>query len=476
MPGIVVTHDPQGRPGVAERFRRQLDAARLHPWYRVDRWSDPAGRVALGRADLGVFNPGDQPLASADGRYRLVFQGELYDRDERLAALAARGVPLTGGDGPDLLLATDLAEGLDGVARLNGSYFFALWDAAAARLLVGGDRYASRPHLYAFVGGRLLLGPEAAGVIAGMGHTPPPDWQGLGELMALEYPLADHTLVEGVRVFPGGTFLLLDEGEPRWVEYWRPRYVAGAPRPLEAWVDEAAALYKQAVRRTTRGAFCLAISGGTDSRTVMACLEGGGYPAYTFGQDDSEDVVLAQRLAGARGLTPTVMRLREDYLDHYAEPMLRFGEGMTSLFHGHDADGIEAVSALAPVALYGMTSEYARTEFAENVLAASAPSGTGQLALLARHVREGRRPLDRVEGVAALVARMAARTWTAIDAATAEVLLAPAAAWGLRLRRPRAGDRGRGGADLGGPPDGLQRGPPAAPLHELGHQDRGHRA
>ncbi len=445
MPGIVITHDPLGRLGLAERFRRQLATARLHPWYRVDRWEDPAGRVALGRADLGAFNPDDQPLMSEDGRFRLVFQGDLRDRAARLAALAARGVPLTGGGDPDLLLAAYRADGLDGIARLNGSYFFALWDEREAVLRVGGDRYASRPHLFAFAGGRFLLAPEVAGVIAGLGHTPPPDWQGLGTFMALEYPLGDRSLIEGVRVFPGGTFLTLGVEGPSWTEYWRPRYVAAAARPLDAWVEEATPLYKQAVRRAAQGNFCVAISGGTDSRTVIACAEFADFPTFTFGRPDSEDVLLAQRVARARGLAPAVLRLRDDYLDHHAETMLRLGEGMTSLFHAHDADGIEDVAALAPVTIYGMTSEFARTDFAENVLAASAATPPARIALFARHVREGRRPLDPLTGDAALVARLVARTWTAVDAATAQAVLTPAAAWAMRE------------AVLGGLAEGLAR-------------------
>jgi asparagine synthase (glutamine-hydrolysing) len=432
VPGIVVTHDPLARPGVAERFRRQLDASRLRPWYRVDRWVDPAGRVALGRADLGVFNRGDQPVTTVDGRFRIVFQGELYDREVRLVSLAARGVPLTGRDSADLLLAAYRVHGLDGVARLNGSFFFALWDDEARRLVVGGDRYASRPHMYAFAGGRLIVAPEVAGVIAGLGRTPAPSWQGLGEFLALEHPLADRTLLEDVRVFPGGRFLTLGVHGPRWHEYWRPDYVAAAPRPVDDWVEEAAHLYAQAVRRTTQGACCVALSGGTDSRTILACADRADFPLFTFGQPGSADVRLARRVAAARGLEPAVMSLRGDYLAGHADAMMALGEGMTSLFHGHDADGIEEVGAMAPVVVYGMTSEYARTEFAENVLATRAATRTARLALLLLHVVEGRRPLDSLPGDGALLARLAARTAAAIDPATAEAVLTPEAAWAVR--------------------------------------------
>lgn len=432
MPGVVVTFDPHARPGVAARFRRQLVAARLQPWYRLERWVDPLGRVGLGRADLGALDQDPQPIRSEDGRWALAFTGELADRAPRLAALAARGVPLTGGGSADLFLATWRADGEAAAARLNGSYFFALWDAHANRLVVGGDRYASRPHLYAFVGGRLVLAPEVAGVVAGLGRTPAPDWRGLTTFMALEYPLGDRTLLEDVRAFPGGTFLTVDASGPRWHEYWRPRYVAVAPRPLDAWVEEAAPLYRQAVRRATEGAFCVAVSGGTDSRTLIACTDATGYPTYTFGQPGSDDVRFAERVAAARGGAPEVLQLRDDYLHHHAEAMLRLGEGMVSLFHAHDADGIEDVAALAPVTLYGMTSEYARTEFAENVLASSASTAMGRFALLARHVAAGRRPLDAPDDEAALAARLAGRTWTALDEATAAQVLRPEFARAMR--------------------------------------------
>lgn len=426
MPGLVATLDFAARPDLAARHHAQVQASRWLEHHPVDGWAAPDGRVALGRVDLGTFNPGPQPVASGDGRYHVCLQGDLYDRPQRLAALAARGVPLTGDDNADLLLATYVADGLDGVARLNGTYFFTLWDADAQVLVVGGDRYATRPHAYSFHEGRFLLAPDVRAVLAGRGDTPAVSLAAIAEFLALEYPLDDHTYFEGVHTFPGGTFLTVSERGAEWRTYWTPQYSGpdeAAPRPESEWLEEGTRLYRQAVERTLHGPVILPISGGTDSRSILAFAGGRQLPVYTFGTDTSEDVVIARQVCAALGLNHHLVRLRPDYLSTFAPQMSAWGEGMVSLFHGHDVDDMTQMPWKSGAMLAGMTAEYMRLDFADNVMMEPSRGFAHRLQLLARHAIDGLLPLSKIGSDDELHARMMGFVWTALKPHQARELL-----------------------------------------------------
>ncbi|MDB5101412.1 MAG: hypothetical protein JWM80_5833, partial [Cyanobacteria bacterium RYN_339] len=428
MPGLNVALDHHARPDLRLRFQALHAAAQLKRGYRAESWVEPEGRVALGRVDLGIFNQAPQPLVSRDGRYRLVFQGEVFDRPERVAALAARGVPLTGDDNPDVLLAAYLADGEEGIERLNGSFFFALWDAEGATLLVGGDRHATRPHFYGFHQGRFYLSPMVAGVLEGRGDRPAMCVEGMAEFLALEHPLADRTTFTDIKAFPGGAFLTITPVGARWRTYWEPAYHGPnepGPRPIHMWLDEATHLYGQAVRRALVGDVSVPLSGGTDSRTILAFTDRRDFPVVTFGAEASDDVQIARQVAAHLGLGHEFMPLEADYLVRNARDVVAYGEGMVSLYHAHSLSGLDRLRAIAPVSVKGMTAEFVRLESVDNILAEQPRTKLEKLSVYARHARDGRRPLAATPTDAALAAQIASVTWSNLTPALAREALAP---------------------------------------------------
>lgn len=428
MPGLLSVIDFHQRADLRDRFERARSVIGTGPGVCQDAWRDGAGIAALGRVDNGLFNPAPQPLASPDGRYRVFFQGELYDRAAKLAALKARGAGLPGDDHATLLLATYLAEGLGGVGRLNGSFFFLLWDDAAQTLVVGGDRHANRPHFYALDEDRFILAPEARAVAAACQRPPGVYLPAIAEFLALEHPLADHTFYEGVRAFPGGTFLTLSRSGTRWEVYWRLAFTAPdeeRERPPETWLPEAAHRLRQAVMRQLEPPVGLFLSGGTDSRLILAAAERWDLPAVTFGTEDSEDVQLARRVAALAKLEHHVLALRPDFLSANAPEILARGEGMSSLFHAHNCEGLDAVRAIAPVMLAGNTSLFLRTEYVNDVLLPETHSRGGRAWQLLNQAALGHPPRRRFTSDEELVERMVQQAWTAVPPAIAREVLAP---------------------------------------------------
>ena len=93
-------------------------------------WVDPNGHAVLGHRRLAIIDLSDaglQPMASADGRYRIVFNGEIYNYKELRAELARDYAFRTHSD-TEVILALFARDGVGGVACLRGMFAFAIWD------------------------------------------------------------------------------------------------------------------------------------------------------------------------------------------------------------------------------------------------------------------------------------------------------------------------------------------------------------
>ena len=124
--------------------------------------------VALGSRRLAVIDPspgGRQPMCSADGRYWIVFDGEIYNYLELASALRARGVALRTDSDTEVLLETYALMGRDVVRKLRGMYAFAIWDTWKRQLFCARDPFGIKPFYYETGEPRPAGGPPRPGPI-----------------------------------------------------------------------------------------------------------------------------------------------------------------------------------------------------------------------------------------------------------------------------------------------------------------------
>lgn len=238
-----------------------------------------ARQVALGNARLSIVDVdgGQQPMSNEDGRYWIVFNGEIFNHHELRAELEARGHRFATRCDTEAIVHLFEDEGPRGFARLNGQFSIALWDARERTLFLARDRVGVRPLFYTRAGGTLVFGSEVKALLAAPEVHAQLDPVALAEVFTYWSAQSPRTCFAGITEVPPGHYLKIREGEWITESYWTLDFAApkrGAEPGLEASVEELGELLLDAVRLRLRadvpvGAY---LSGGLDSSLVSALV------------------------------------------------------------------------------------------------------------------------------------------------------------------------------------------------------------
>src|SRR4051794_21789465 len=136
-------------------------------------WID--GNVGFGHRRLAIIDlspAGHQPMVSADHRYVLTYNGEIYNFRELRAELEALGYWFRSRTDSEVVLNAVAAWGVDAIQRFNGMFAFAVWDRRERKLLLARDRYGIKPLYIARQGNRLAFASEQKAILAVPGFEP----------------------------------------------------------------------------------------------------------------------------------------------------------------------------------------------------------------------------------------------------------------------------------------------------------------
>jgi len=292
-------------------------------------WLEPG--VALGHDRLSIIDlsrDGHQPMHSADGRYVLVFNGEIYNHLELRRELA--DYPYRSRTDSEVILAAYRRWGPACVERFNGMFAFAVWDRRTRRLFCARDRLGIKPFHYARHRGAWLFASEIKALLAaGVPARPDADtWAAY-----LVHGVYDHgpaTFFEGVSALPPGTTLTLEEGRETLRTYWDVAVRATAVRDVadrEA-EEEFLALFDDAVRLRLRADVPVGVnlSGGLDSASLLATMDrvsegAGALQAFTAAFSDAayDETDFADRVPRRHAWTRHVRRLGPEEVWRLAE-------------------------------------------------------------------------------------------------------------------------------------------------------------
>jgi asparagine synthase (glutamine-hydrolysing) len=265
-------------------------------------WCDQAAGLALGHARLSILDlsaEGHQPMASASGRYVIVYNGEVYNFHELRRELEQLGARFRGHSDTEVILAAFEQWGLEpAVRRFVGMFAFALWDRQERVLHLGRDRIGIKPLYFGWAEQSFLVGSELKAFRAFEGFRPDVDRNVVASYLRFNYVPAPYSIFRHVYKLPAGCLLKVpasriarsgdfspdpDDRQAGWrpVRYWSAREAAerGLAAPfmgsdaeaieeLDRWLREAVRL--RMIADVPLGAF---LSGGVDSSTVVALMQ-----------------------------------------------------------------------------------------------------------------------------------------------------------------------------------------------------------
>ncbi len=234
----------------------------------------PCGLAHRRLAIIDLSPAGHQPMATADGRYVLTYNGEIFNFQELRAELEALGWRFNSRTDSEVVVKAYAQWGEDCVSRFNGQFAFAIWDKLEQSLFLARDRYGIKP-LYHWLDGRqAVFASEIKAILRHPGCQAGLDREGLSEYLTFQNFFTDRTLFRQVRLLPAGHWMRINaQGKTVTRRYWDFHFAEPeTPADDEEYLEELDRLMRQAISRqlvsdVEVGAY---LSGGMDSGTITA--------------------------------------------------------------------------------------------------------------------------------------------------------------------------------------------------------------
>jgi asparagine synthase (glutamine-hydrolysing) len=249
--------------------------------------------------------------------------------------------------------------------QIDGIFSAAIYDSIEQKVYLITDRYGLR-HLYWTVHkGGLVWGSEVKAMLALPGFEPKIDLRAVEEFFGVGHLLEDRTWFEGVELLSSGTVLTWDirEQSLRKQRYWRwdeITPIVGRIDPEEI-AQELGRLFIDAVGRRCREGerIGLMLSGGLDSRAILAATPDKGYPIHgvTFGKRGCDDIRIASLAAEVKGAVHRIVEISEN---NWLMPRLDgvwWTDGQLDLMHMHGIEALPEIKRWCDVCLNGFLGD-----------------------------------------------------------------------------------------------------------------------
>jgi asparagine synthase (glutamine-hydrolysing) len=295
-----------------------------------DVWVEAEGGVALGQRRLAIIDlspGGAQPMHSADRRFVITFNGEIYNYRDIRRELQAAGHSMRSDSDTEVLLEACALWGVEAaIERAIGMFAFALWDRKTRSLTLARDRLGIKPLYYAASPERILFASQLKAFRPAPHWKPTIDEDAVVGYLRHAYIAQPRTIYrEAEKLAPGHILTLRGGSTPSPKCFWDLRGIAVAgqrrndpvPDPREA-ADRLDALLRDSVKLrmiadVPLGAF---LSGGIDSSTVVALMQAQSTRAvktFSIGFHESgyDEAQCAKQVAAHLGT---------DHTEFYVEP------------------------------------------------------------------------------------------------------------------------------------------------------------
>ncbi len=279
--------------------------------------SGVAEALFLGHARLSILDltaAGHQPIHSIDGRYTIIFNGEIYNYKELREEFKKEGILFTSDSDTEVLIAAWARWGADCLPRLVGMFAFAVFDRHNATLTCVRDAFGIKPFFYSHEGQDFLFASEVPALLKLKSSKTQPNWRRAYDyLVHGVYDTREETFFEDVLQLMPGHLLVINLVERKFSmpeRWWKPQIAERSDLSFEKAVQKIRENFLQSVHLHLRSDVPIgaALSGGLDSSAVVCAMRhiAPDLPIHTFsyiaaGSDVNEEkwVDIVNRHVGA---------------------------------------------------------------------------------------------------------------------------------------------------------------------------------
>lgn len=255
--------------------------------------------IWLGHTRLSIIDlneEANQPMRSDDGRYALIFNGEIYNYIELRAELQSEGISFRTKSDTEVLLKCWERWGEGSLDKLDGMFAFAILDMVRQKLFCVRDAFGIKPFFYAIQNHRFFFSSEMSAILDLCPDSPKINLQRAYDyLVYADYDSNEDTFIDGVSHLMPAHVLTLDvssgsiESIRRW---WSPEIEKTSSLSFAEAAEAVRGEFLSNIRRQIRSDVALgaALSGGIDSSAVVCAIHHvePSLPIHTFSYVDSD--------------------------------------------------------------------------------------------------------------------------------------------------------------------------------------------
>jgi len=223
---------------------------------------------------IDLTESGTQPMLSSDGRYVLVFNGEIYNFQELRKLAEEQGYNFKTQTDSEVILALYALEGESCISKLNGMFAFAIWDKTKQQLFLARDRIGKKPLYYYDNGNEFIFGSEIKAILAHPAAKKSVNPEAVYDFFAYQYIPEPKTIFHNIYKLKPGHCLSISKEKRNTYPYWDLSFANQSMKSEAEISQELLHILDESTRQrmisdVPLGAF---LSGGVDSSGIVALM------------------------------------------------------------------------------------------------------------------------------------------------------------------------------------------------------------
>jgi asparagine synthase (glutamine-hydrolysing) len=234
----------------------------------------PSHQAALCHTRLSIIDLSDgghQPMTSADKRYTITFNGEIYNYKKLRTQLEIEGEVFQSDSDTEVILRLYARKGPSCVAILRGMFAFLIWDEQEKTAFAARDALGIKPFYYTKMAGSFVFASEIRAVLASGCSSKSISSRGVMSYLMRGTVAEPYTIIKNVKMLPAGTHLTWKAGKTKIRRYWNLGFHADSYTSSKA-IEVTRTALEHSIRAHLVGDVPVGIflSGGIDSTALVA--------------------------------------------------------------------------------------------------------------------------------------------------------------------------------------------------------------